>query len=137
MRRQMQGMGRRPLPKSQVLLVEDDQAGRDSLASSLRLAGLQVATARGGGEALAGLGAEALPDVLLLDMRLPPPCDGPSLVRSVRREPAYVGLKIIGVTGGGQGHFGLAGGGVDHWFDTPLDPEALLHDLNLELAEVV
>jgi CheY-like chemotaxis protein len=139
LRRQMQGMGRQPLPKSRVLLVEDDQGGRDSLAASLRLAGLQVATACGGGEALASLGAQALPDVLLLDMRLPPPCDGPSLVRTVRREPAYAGLKIFGVTGGGPGHFGLAGGGrgVDHWFDTPLNPEALLHDLNQELAGVV
>jgi carbon storage regulator CsrA len=139
LRQQMQGMGRRPLPKSRVLLVEDDQGGRDSLAGSLRLAGLQVATASGGGEALADLRAEGLPDVLLLDMRLPPPCDGPSLVRAVRRERAYTGLKIFGVTSGGPGHFGLAGdgGGVDHWFDTPLDAEAVLQDLNQELAGVV
>jgi carbon storage regulator CsrA len=139
LRRQMQGMGRQPLPKSRVLLVEDDQGGRDSLAGSLHLAGLQVATARGGGEALDYLGAQALPDVLLLDMRLPPPCDGPSLVRTIRRESAYAGLKIVGVTSGGPCHFGLAGGlrGVDHWFDTSLNPEVLLDDLNQELAGVV
>ena len=139
LREQMQGMGRRRLPKSRVLLVEDDRAGRETLAGFLHRAGLQVATAGDGAEALDYLGAHSRPDVLLLDMRLPPPGDGPALVSEIRRDAAHAGLKIYGVTGGGPEQFGRAGGGrgIDHWFNTPLDSEELLHDLNQELADVV
>jgi carbon storage regulator CsrA len=139
LRRQMQGMGRHPLPKSKVLVVQGDRGGRESLADSLRLAGLDVVTACDGGAALDHLGRQGLPDVLLLHMRLSPPCDGPTLVRTIRHDPANAGLKIFGVTVGGPGGFGPAGGsgGVDHWFNTPLNAEALLHDLNQELAGVV
>jgi hypothetical protein len=72
-------------------------------------------------------------------MRLPPPCDSPTLVRTIRRDPVHAGLKIFGVTSHGPEQFGLARGGrgIDYWFNTPLNPEGLLHDLNQELAEVV
>jgi carbon storage regulator CsrA len=139
LRQQMQSMGRQQLPQSEVLLVEDDQDGRESLAGLLRLAGLHVATACGGSEALDYLRAESQPDLLLVDMRLPPPCDSPTLVRTIRRDPAYAGLKIFGVTSHGREPFGLASGsrGIDHWFDTSLNPRVLLDDLNQELAGVV
>jgi carbon storage regulator CsrA len=139
LRQQMQRMGRQLLPKSEVLLVEDDQHGRESLARLLHLAGFYVATACDGSEVLDYLGAQRLPDVLLLDMRLPPPCDSPTLVRKIRRYSDYTGLKIFGVTSQGPEQFGLASGsrGIDHWFKTPFMTEGLLHDLNQELADVV
>ena len=139
LRRQMQSMGRQPLPKSEVLLVEGDQRGRETLAGLLRLAGLHVATACDGSMALDRLGARGLPDVLLLDMRQPSPCDSPTLVRMIRRDPDYAGLKIFGVTRGGAGEFDLARGsrGIDHWFNAPFKAEVLLDDLNQELAGVV
>jgi carbon storage regulator CsrA len=139
LRQQMQSMGREALPKSRVLLVEDDQHGRESLAGLLHLAGLHVATVCTGSEALGYLSAQSLPDVLLLDMRLPPPCDSPTLVRTIRHDPVYTGLKIFGVTSHGAAHFGLPSGstGIDHWFNTPLNSKGLLHDLNHELAAVV
>lgn len=139
LRQQMKRMGRQPLPKSEVLLVEDDQHSRESLARLLHLAGFYVATACGGSEALDYLGAQSLPDVLLLDMRLPPPCDSPTLVRKIRHDSVYAGLKIFGVTSHGPEQFGLASGsrGIDHWFKTPFMTEGLLDDLNQELADVV
>ena len=136
LRNQMQAMGRQRLPKSRVLLVEVDRHRRDVLAGLLHRAGLQVAAAGDGGEALDYLDAHGLPDVLLLDMQLPPPCDSPSLVRTIRRDAVYAGLRIIGVTSQGPGPAG-GGGGIDHWFNTPLNSEELLHDLNKELADVV
>jgi carbon storage regulator CsrA len=139
LRRQMQHMGRQPLPQSRVLLVEDDRHGREAFARWLRRAGLHVATACDGGEALDYLGSRSLPDVLLIDMGLTPPCDGPALVRKIRRDPSCAGLKIFGVSSRGPEQFGLAGSGsgIDHWFDTSLDSGGLLHDLDRELADVV
>jgi carbon storage regulator CsrA len=139
LRRQMQRMGRQPLPKSKVLLVEDDQHGCEALARLLNLAGFCVATACDGSKALDYLGAQSLPDVLLLDMRLPSPCDSPTLVRTIRHDPVYAGLKIFGVTSHGLEQFGLASGssGIDHWFKSPFTTEGLLDDLNQQLADVV
>lgn len=139
LRQQMQRMGRQRLPKSKVQLVEDDPHGCESLARLLQLAGFYVATACDGSKALEYLGAHSLPDVLLLDMRLPPPCDSPTLVRKIRHDPVYAGLKIFGVTSHGPEQFGLASGsrGIDHWFKTPFMAEGLLDDLNQELADVV
>lgn len=55
-----------------VLIVEDHDDNRESLALLLRLAGLEVETARDGGEALALLRANRpCPDLILLDLCLP------------------------------------------------------------------
>ncbi len=139
LREQMQGMGRQRLPDSRVLLAWDEGHGRESLAGLLHQAGLRVAAAGDSGAVLDYLDAHGSPDVLLLDMGLPPPCDGPALVRTIRRSAAYGGLKIYGVTARGPAQSGLVSGsrGVDHWFNTPLDSEEWLHALNRELADVV
>ena len=72
--------------------------------------------------------------MVLLDMGLPR-VDGPTAVREIRRDPAFAGLKIFGVTGHLPDEFNLARGpeGVDRWFCKPLDPAALVRDLNAEL----
>ena len=53
-----------------VLLVEDEPAQRQVLAYNLRAAGLRVAEAAGGEEALL-LAAEQVPDLVVLDWMLP------------------------------------------------------------------
>ena len=118
-----------------ALLVEDDRNERELLAGFLRRAGLDVDTAGDGSDALEYLGSHGKPDVVLLDMGLPR-VDGPTMVREIRRNPAYAGLKIFGVTGHLPEEFDLEWGprGVDGWFQKPLDPTALLHDLQEELS---
>ena len=119
-----------------ALLVEDDTNERELLAGFLRMAGLDVATAGDGDDALDYLHRQGRPDVVLLDMVLPR-CDGPTTVREIRRDPTLAGLKIFAVTGHSPDRFNLqpgAAGGIDRWFNKPLNPEALLHDLNQELA---
>jgi carbon storage regulator CsrA len=120
-----------------ALLVEDDHNERELLAGFLRLAGLDVATAGDGCDALRFLRAEGRPDVLLLDMILPR-CDGPTTVREIRRDPRLTGLKIFGISGHPSKRFDLPKGssGVDRWFVKPLNPQALLTDLHRELADV-
>jgi len=121
-----------PAPKHpSALLVEDDRNERELLAGFLRQAGLQVDTAGDGSDALDYLRSHDRPDVVLLDMGLPR-VDGPTTVREIRRNPAFAGLKIIGVTGRLLEEFNLELGprGIDGWFQKPLDPTELLHHLN-------
>ncbi|MFJ9696949.1 response regulator transcription factor [Kitasatospora sp. NPDC101183] len=65
-----------------VLIAEDDRAIRDSLTRALTLEGYQVRTAPDGAEALAVL-SEQRPDVLILDVMMPPP-DGLEICRRLR-----------------------------------------------------
>ncbi len=117
-----------------ALLVEDDRNERELLAGFLRQAGLDVDTAADGRDALDYLHSRAMPDVVLLDMGLPR-IDGPTMVRELRRDPAYASLKIFGVTGHLPEEFDLEPGprGINRWFQKPLDPASLLHDLTEEL----
>src|SRR5262249_14378804 len=64
-----------PAKVCKALLVEDDTNERELLAGLLRLAGLDVATAGDGCDALDYLRTQGRPDVVLLDMMLPR-CDG-------------------------------------------------------------
>ena len=118
-----------------ALLVEDNRNECELLASFLRQSGLEVDTAGDGADALDYLGSHGKPDVILLDMGLPR-VDGPTMVRQLRSNPTYAGLKIYGVSGHLPEEFGLEFGphGIDRWFQKPLDPAALVHDLTEELC---
>jgi carbon storage regulator CsrA len=117
-----------------ALLVEDNPSERQLLAMFLRRSGLDVVTAGDGTDALDYLHNRGRPDVVLLDMGLPR-CDGATMVRTVRRDPALTGLKIFAVSGHGPEEFNLDQGptGVDRWFHKPVDPDHLVHDVNEEL----
>lgn len=121
--------------KRQALIVEDDCNECELLAGFLRLAGMDVHTAGDGADALDYLSFKGKPDFVLLDMLLPR-CDGPTTVRAIRRNPAYAGLRIFGVTGAPVEQFGLdeGPGGIDYWFRKPFNPEMLLRKLDQALA---
>jgi carbon storage regulator CsrA len=113
-----------------ALLVEDNANERELLALFLRNAGLDVDTAGDGSDALDYLHTHVRPDVVLLDMGLPR-CDGPSIVRQVRGDPAYAGLKIFAISGHGPDEYSIAQGpgGVDRWFSKPVDPVDLVRGM--------
>jgi carbon storage regulator CsrA len=119
-----------------ALLVEDNANERQLLAYFLRNAGIEVATAGDGHDALDYLHRAPRPDVVLLDMGLPR-CDGATMVRTLRKNPAYAGLKIFAVSGHHPDEYGLPTGsdGVDGWFHKPIDPADLLRGVNQELAQ--
>jgi carbon storage regulator CsrA len=118
-----------------ALVVEDDSNERELLAAYLRLAGMDVATAGDGADALDYLHSQHRPDVVLLDMKMPR-CDGPSMVRKLRDDPAYANLKIYAVSGYAPDQLGLdpRATGIDHWFRKPINPEALLGRLSNDCA---
>jgi len=105
------------------------------MAGFLRLSGLEVDTAGDGCDALDYLKTRGRPDVVLLDMGLPR-CDGATAVREIRRNPALAGLKIFAISGSLPEDYNVAQGpgGVDRWFQKPINPEEFLQQLNRELA---
>jgi carbon storage regulator CsrA len=117
-----------------ALVVEDDANERELLAGFLRMAGIDVATAGDGADALEYLHKHR-PDAVLLDMILPR-CDGPTTLRTIRHDPDLRGLRIFGVSGHLPEEFGLERGpaGIDRWFQKPLDPQVLLAELNSDVC---
>jgi carbon storage regulator CsrA len=117
-----------------ALLVQDDPNECELLAGILRLAGMEVATAGDGADALDYLQKRSRPDVVLLEMRLPR-CDGPTTVRAIRQNPDYADLKIFGVAGTPAEESALDQGptGINRWVRKPIIPEVLLRELHREL----
>lgn len=118
-----------------ALLVEDDANESNLLAGYLRMTGFEVDTAGDGADALDYLRSHDRPDVVLLDM-LMPRCDGPTTIGRIRRDPSLEGVRIYAVSATSPKRLGLKTGpdGVDRWFSKPLDPRALVQQLDSELA---
>ena len=82
-----------------VLIIEDDDDARDSLAELLRLDDHQVSVACDGKDGVALAGSLA-PDLVLVDIGLPD-IDGYEVARRLRNNPATSRLRLIAVTGYG------------------------------------
>ena len=104
---------------------------RRLLAKYLERSGFRVDVAHDGCDALDYLSSHARPDVVLLDM-LMPRCDGPSTIRAIRNNRQFAGMKVFAVSGLPPQDFSvpIGPGGVDQWFPKPLDPEALIDEIN-------
>ncbi|WP_210417330.1 ATP-binding protein [Cellulomonas sp. Y8] len=89
-------LGRTDVPTlGRVLVVDDEEAGRVVLRGLLADAAAEVLEARDGSEALAVLASAAeLPDVVLLDVRMPG-TDGPATLAALRSDPRTAGLPVV------------------------------------------
>lgn len=76
-----------------VLVVDDDPAIRDAVRDVLEAAGMQVATAQDGSEALEHVIAEP-PSLVLLDMRMPV-MDGWHFARALRERHLAVPVVVM------------------------------------------
>jgi carbon storage regulator CsrA len=114
-----------------ALLVEDNANEGRLLAKYLERSGFRVDVAHDGCDALDYLSSHDRPDVVLLDM-LMPRCDGPSTIRAIRENEQYAGIKVFAVSGLPPQALSvpIGPGGVDNWFAKPLDPEALIDEIN-------
>lgn len=77
----------------QILVVDDDQAVRDSLARSLKYSGDEVTTAADGVEALAQLAGHT-PDAVIMDVMMPR-LDGLETTRMLRQSGNDVPILIL------------------------------------------
>ena len=93
-----------------VLVVDDKQMMRDSVATTLQRAGYQVVAA-GDGAAALGLVARHHPSAVITDLKMPE-MDGLELLEKLRRGRAAAGGADDGVRDGGRGGDGDEAGGV-------------------------
>jgi two-component system, OmpR family, response regulator len=118
-----------------VLIVEDQANERELLATCLRLGGIDVATAINGREAFDYLQEHELPDLVLLDMRMPD-MDGPTFVKSVREDIRMQNLRIFAVSGYSRSEFDSNPLPIDGWFSKPVRIDALLQAVRAEQTTV-
>lgn len=109
-----------------ILVVDDNEANVDILATRLGAQGYAVITARDGDEALARARSE-LPDLILLDIMMPK-LDGLEVTRRLKSDPTLPFMPIILVTAKADTKdvvTGLEAGG-DEYLTKPLDQPALV-----------
>jgi signal transduction histidine kinase len=83
-----------------ILVVEDNDDGRETLAMMLRISGHQVEEAASGPGGLASLKAHH-PDVAIVDIGLPG-FDGYEVARRTRASPDTSAIRLVALTGYGQ-----------------------------------
>jgi two-component system KDP operon response regulator KdpE len=99
-----------------VLLVEDDDAVRSSVAGNLAAHGYRVAEAANAGDAVRRWDAER-PDVILLDLALPD-ADGATIIRRVRRE-ATTPILVLSARGSEPDKVAALEAGADDYVTKP------------------
>jgi CheY-like chemotaxis protein len=105
-----------------ILVVDDDDDTRGSIAMVLRAEGYEVQGARNGREALDLLGADPLPDLILLDLMMPV-MNGWHLLESIAASKRLARLPVLVFTAAGD----RAAQPIDRPFlRKPVDLERLL-----------
>jgi two-component system KDP operon response regulator KdpE len=107
---------------ARLLLVEDDDATRRSVAANLAAHGYQVSEAIDGAAALREWDAER-PDLILLDLGLPD-TDGGTLIRRVRRE-ATTPILVLSARGAERDKVGALDAGADDYLAKPFGLDEL------------
>jgi CheY-like chemotaxis protein len=110
----------------QVLVVDDNRDGADTLAALVESAGYSVRVAYGGQQAL-DLAAQAPPDEALIDIAMPQ-LDGEEVARRIRAEPWGARNFLVAITGRGQAEDRqrTLASGFDRHLVKPVDPEQIV-----------
>lgn len=119
-----------------VLVVDDDANERQLLAGLLQMDGCVVETANDGLDAISFLKQGALPDVVLLDMQMPR-LGGKETLAAIRDR--WRELLVFGVSGSTPADNEIPlgePGGIDEWFEKPLNPSQLVHRMRQRLDGV-
>jgi signal transduction histidine kinase len=120
--------------KCTVLLIEDNDDGREMMCMLLTSFGNHVLDAENGKEGLR-LAATGKPDIALIDIGLPG-IDGYEVARRLRADPATAGMRLVALTGHGLAedqHRALEAG-FDMHLVKPISAEQLLKATTLPPA---
>ncbi len=104
-----------------ILVVDDDEALRETIGAALRKAGLSVRVANDGKQCLEAVAAEQ-PDVIVLDVAMPV-MDGFKTLRELRNNPKTNLLPVVMLTGnpGDPGELAEWMGEIDRYLAKPCD----------------
>ena len=113
-----------------ILVVEDDEAIRESLTEILEFEGYSVATAQNGEEALGILASDTVPPALvLLDLSMPI-MNGPTFLQErKRRFPGLDAMPIVILTAAGPGEIPESHP-AERVLRKPIDLDRLLGKIN-------
>ena len=113
-----------------VLLIEDDDDLRETLALALGLEGFDVAQAVNGRDALDALARGDVPDVVVLDLMMPV-MGGPRFLRELRESPHFSRLPVVVVSAAVQF---VSAPGADAYLRKPVSLETLARLLRTLVA---
>ena len=125
-------------PRPRVLVVDDDQAVRESLRRSLEFNGYDVSLAADGAEALAGLsagGAAGTPDVVVMDVMMPR-LDGIETTRALRKAGHDVPILVLTARDAVGDRVEGLDAGADDYLTKPFALQELLARLRALLRRV-
>jgi len=108
---------------AKILLVDDEEAITENLASFLIRAGFDVAVARDGLEALEKI-AERRPQLIVLDV-LMPGMDGRAVLRKLRSEGNWTPVLLLTQVGEASERAMALEEGADDYLNKPFDPQEL------------
>jgi two-component system cell cycle response regulator DivK len=112
-----------------VLVVDDHDLNRRMLCMLLEMEGHRVVQAADGAEVRARM-EELRPEIVLMDVSLPD-ADGLDLVRELRADPRYEGVRFYAVTAHvmDETRRRAEESGCDGFFEKPIDTGAVLAKL--------
>jgi signal transduction histidine kinase/CheY-like chemotaxis protein len=115
-----------PFAPCRILLIDDNDDMRKTVAASLALYGHDVCEAADGGTAIR-LARDMLPDVAIIDIGLPE-INGYDLAKRLRRDARTRDIALVALTGYGQASDkdNAAAAGFDEHLTKPVAPEVLL-----------
>ncbi len=122
-------------PRPKVLVVDDDQAVRESLRRSLEFNGYDVAMAADGAQALAGIGTAA-PDVVIMDVMMPR-LDGIEATKALRAAGNDVPILVLTARDAVGDRVEGLDAGADDYLTKPFALAELLARLRALLRRVV
>lgn len=111
-------------PNPRILVIDDDQAVRDSLRRSLEFNGFDVALAADGAEALANL-SSITPDLLIADVMMPR-LDGLEMTRALRSAGNDVPILVLTARDSVGDRVEGLDAGADDYLPKPFDLQELL-----------
>jgi len=110
-----------------ILVVDDNEALRENLVECLEGEGYCVRASSDGAHALAALGEEPIPSVVLLDL-LMPGLSAREVVERIRADPCLAGVRVI-LTTGHPSASARAGVAADAFLPKPFGVKELLDAL--------
>ncbi|HZC33288.1 MAG TPA: response regulator transcription factor, partial [Candidatus Bathyarchaeia archaeon] len=117
-------------PGAHLLLVEDDEAMRGTVAANLAAHGYRIVEAADVAEAIRRWDVER-PDVILLDLGLPDG-EGTTIIRRVRRE-ATTPILVLSARGAEPDKVAALDAGADDYVTKPFGPGELVARLQAAL----